>query len=59
MKHLPLLLLISYTTFVSGHGGCLANEDCAIVMNHTMSSDQTMDQECCAFLSYSEKGTNI
>ena len=59
MKQLPFLLIIIYTTLVSGHGGCISNEDCTMQKNHSMNVNETMQEECCAFLSYTENGTNI
>lgn len=45
MKLLPFLLLSTYLTFVSGHGGCISNENCTMPMNHTMSANESMDEK--------------
>jgi hypothetical protein len=59
MKNFLLLLIISYITFVSGHGGCSSNENCSMEINHSMSVNYIMEEECCVFLPYNEKGNNI
>lgn len=60
MKQLPLLLLLCLISLVRSHGGCSTNAECATSMNHTSSMNATMEEdECCAYLSYMEKGTSI
>ncbi len=60
MKHPPQLILLIYLiSCVSSHGGCTTNAEYSSLISHQSIVKDPIEEECCAYLSYMEKGSSV